>query len=89
MATEKIIPPKSKLDDTYTKTVRMQATGADGQTVRISIPRAVVQKEAKKHGLTLDQFLEQYRAEWRFNSFDGAYMLFAPINHQGEENAGT
>jgi len=85
MATENNIPPPEKLDDTYTKTVRMQATGADGKTIRISIPRVVVQKEAKKHNLSLDRFLELYRAEWRFNSFEGAYMLFVPI----EKNQGA
>ena len=79
MATENNIPPPEKLDDTYTKTVRMQATGADGKTIRISIPRVVVQKEAKKHDLPLDRFLGLFRAEWRFNSFEGAYMLFVPI----------
>lgn len=78
MQIDKPIPPEEKLEDTYTKTFRMQATGADGKTIRISIPREVVRKEAKKHSLTIKQFLREYRIEWRYNSFAGAYMLFVP-----------
>ena len=80
------VPSEKQLEDTYVKTFRMQATGADGQTTRVSVPRDVVRKEAKKHKLSVKQFLEQYRIEWRFNSFAGAYALFVPVP---EEKKGT
>jgi len=70
------MPSQEHLDDTYSKTFKMQATGADGKTIRISIPREVVRKEARKHNLSIAEFLEQYRVEWRYNSFAGAYMVF-------------
>lgn len=64
--------------DSYIKTFRMQATGADGQTIRVSVPRDVVRKEARKLGLSIEDFLKKYRIEWRYNSFAGAYALFVP-----------
>ena len=73
------IPSEEKLEDTYIKTFRMQATGADGETIRVSVPRDVVRKEARKFGLSIKQFLKKYRIEWRYNSFAGAYALFVPI----------
>ena len=71
------IPSKKKLLDTYTKTYRMQVAGF-GETVRTSIPREVVKREAHKKGLSIKEFVKHFRVEWRYNSFDGAYALFVP-----------
>ena len=74
------IPTPRKLEDTYTKTFRMQSAGADGKTIRISVPRDVVRKEARRMGLNIQEFLKSYRVEWRYDSFPGAYALFVPTN---------
>jgi len=70
------LPTKEELNDTYTKVFRMQATGADGQTVRVSVPREIVRREAKRHQMTIKEFLKHFRIEWRFNSFPGFYGVF-------------
>lgn len=77
------IPTPEKLNDTYIRTFRMQATGADGQTIRVSVPRDVVRKEARKHGMSMAQFLEHFRIEWRYNSFPGFYGCFVRMDSAG------
>jgi len=62
----------------YIKVYRMQATGADGDTVRVSVPREVVEKEARRLGLSIKQFVSHYRIQWLFNGFEGAWARFVP-----------
>lgn len=76
------IPTSEEIKDTYTKVFRMQATGADGQTVRVSVPREIVRREAKRHRLSIKQFLEHFCIEWRYNSFPGFYGIF--VNKDGK-----
>ncbi len=70
------IPTPEEINDTYTKVFRMQATGADGNTVRVSVPREIVRREAKRHKLSIKDFLKHFRIEWRYNSFPGFYGVF-------------
>jgi len=70
---------EDELQDVQTKIFRMQATGADKQTVRVSIPRYVVRRETEKRGISIEQFLEEYRIEWRYNGFEGARAVFVPV----------
>jgi len=82
----KLLPSEDELQDVHTKTFRMQATGADGRTVRVSIPRYVVRREADKRGLELEQFLEEFRIEWLYDGFDGAYARFVPAEKETDES---
>ena len=66
------------LQNTYTKTYRMQATGKGGETIRTSVPRAVVAREAKRRGMLVKEFIKKFRVEWSFNGFAGAYAQFVP-----------
>jgi len=69
-------PTEIDLSKAYTKTFKMQATGADGKTTRVSVPRDVVKKEARRLQLTVPEFLAKYRIEWKYNSFPGIYATF-------------
>ena len=69
----------------YIRTFKMQTTGADGNTVRISVPRDIVEREASKKGMSVKQFTQNFHIEWRFNSFDGAYMVFVPKEKTKDE----
>jgi len=71
------IPSESKLQDTYTKTYRMQIAGL-GETIRTSVPKEVVEKEAKRHGLKVEEFVKKFRVSWLYNGFDGAWARFVP-----------
>ena len=76
------IPSKKKLQDVYRKAYLMQAVGPDGNTIRTSVPRQVVEKEATRLKLTVEEFLDKYKVEWLFNSFPGVYGMFVPIEQK-------
>ncbi len=69
----------------YQKTYKMRRVGEDGLNVVVSIPPEVVEKEARKQGLTIRQFVEQFRVVAEFNSFEGIHYQFVPV----EEKANT
>ena len=55
----------------------MQIAGA-GKTIRTSMPREVVEREARIRGLSVDKFVKEFRVKWRYNNFDGAFASFIP-----------
>lgn len=57
----------------------MQAAGKDSKTTRVSLPRDVVNKEAKSRGLTFEEFIDTYKVEWLYDGFSGLYARFVPI----------
>jgi len=70
---------KETLTTNHIKNFRMQASGADGKTIRTSIPRDVIRKEAGKHYMSTEEFISKFRIEWRYNSFPGIYGTFVSI----------
>jgi len=65
-----------ELNDAYRKTYRLRRTGEDGQTVEASIPPEVIKKEARKRGLTREEFIEQFNVQWSYNAFEGMHLVF-------------
>ena len=80
------IPSKKKLQDTYRKAYLMQAVGIDDNTIRTSVPRQIVEKEARQLNISVVEFLEQYKVVWLFNSFPGAWAIFEPKKGKGDED---
>ena len=76
MSLEATFVPSEK--DTYTKTYRMQATGAGGKTIRTSVPSEIIEKEARRLGITVKEFVSHYRVMWLYNGFEGAWAKFVP-----------
>ena len=76
MSSEATFLPSEK--DTYTKTYRMQATGAAGKTIRTSVPSEIVEKEARRLGMSVKEFVTHYRVMWLYNGFEGAWAKFVP-----------
>ncbi len=46
---------------------RMHANGADGKTVRTTVPRLIVRVKAEKEGIDLNEFMSQYILEWNYD----------------------
>lgn len=84
MRTENI-PTDEKLQDTYIKIYRMQATGAGGETIRTSVPREIVEREARSRGLTVKEFVKQFKVCWLFNGFEGAWARFVKKENKEEQ----
>jgi len=76
MSEEEIKAPND--NDTYRKTYRIQATGAGGKTIRTSVPCEVVEKEARRRNMTIDEFVANFKVEWLYNGFEGAWARFIP-----------
>lgn len=63
------------VEDAYTKTYRMRLVGA-GSSVEATIPRAIVEREARKFKLSVEEFIKLFQVEYRFNDFGGAFLTF-------------
>ena len=53
------------------------------KSLEVTFPWGVVEKEAKSHGLTVDQFIKEYRVIAQFNGFQGVRYIFKK-NGDGE-----
>lgn len=62
--------------DAYRKRYKMRALGPDGLNTVVSIPRVVIEREAEKHRLTVEEFRQQFRAVAQFDNFDGVHYTF-------------
>ncbi len=72
----KVAVPTEK--DSYTKVYRIQVTGAGGKTIRTSVPSEVVEREARRRNLTIEEFVKSFKVQWLFNGFEGAWAKFIP-----------
>jgi len=68
--------------ENYQKTYKMRQQGEGGLNVVVSIPPEIIEKEARKRGITIDDFVKQFRVIACFNGFEGVLYRFVPA---GEE----
>ena len=61
----------------YQKPYKMRMAGR-GSAVEVTIPLLVIEREARKYGLTVTEFIDQFRAVAHFDSFEGVYYTFTP-----------
>lgn len=55
----------------------MRTTGTDNATYEVSIPKSLVEQEAKKAGVSVKEFFKLYRAEWFFgDGLPNAFISF-------------
>ncbi len=62
------------VQDAYTKSYKMRMVGPG--SLKATIPRAIVEREARKCKLSIGEFIKLYQVEYRFNDFDGAFIRF-------------
>ena len=63
--------------EAYEKNYRMRVINK--LNVVVSIPPEVVRREARKHKLTVEQFVEQFQVVAQYNSFEGIHYQFERI----------
>jgi len=71
------------IKDAYKRRYKMRALGENGMNIVVSLPRVVIEREAEKHGLTIPEFLEQFRAVAQFDNFEGVLYTFEEIEGAG------
>lgn len=68
-----------ELGDTYKKRYKIRALGEDGLNTVVSIPRPVIEREASKKHLSIEEFIKTHRAVAHYNNFDGVFYAFEKI----------
>ena len=65
--------------EAYRKEIRMRFAGVGA--VVITIPKPIIEKAARSKGLSIEEFIEKYRAVALYNNFDQFDMAyrFEPI----------
>jgi len=74
--------------DSYQRPYKMRSTGRDGLNTVVSIPPQVIERESRKRGITVQEFLESHSAVAQYDSFDGVFYSFEPNKKDGN-NVGT
>lgn len=64
---------------TYKKRYRMNVVGKDGATTTVAIPPEVIERKAEEAGLTVEEFIKQFRVVAHYNNFDGVFYAFEPM----------
>jgi len=68
-----------EMRDAYKRRYKMRALGQGGLNTVVSLPRVVIEREAEKRGLTIEKFIERFRAVAHYNNFDGVFYAFEEI----------
>ena len=66
----------------YRKSYKIRIVGTGG--IEVSLPRVVVERAARKHGLEVKEFVEKFKLVHLYNNFtgiDGAYR-FEPVSEE-------
>lgn len=71
------------IKDAYKRRYKMRAVGENGMNIVVSLPRVVIERETEKHGLTIPEFLEKFRAVAQFDNFEGVLYTFQEIEGAG------
>jgi len=66
----------AEIRDSYKRRYKMRALGEGGLNIVVSIPRVVIEREAEKRGLTISEFLAQFKAVAQYGSFEGVLYTF-------------
>lgn len=63
--------------DAYKKTYRLRlAQGKNVNSIEVTFPYDVVSKEARKYGLSIEEFIGQFHAIALYNGFEGVLYRF-------------
>lgn len=71
--------------DAYRKLyrIRLAQKGNSSRSFEVTFPFEVLDKEARKRGLTVEQFISKYQAVAQYNGFDGVIYQFEEIPQNG------
>ena len=50
--------------------------------MEVTLPKVVMVREARKHGLSLQEFVKQFRAVANFNGIDGILYQFELVENK-------
>jgi hypothetical protein len=70
---------------TFSKTYKLRKAGTGSKTIEVSIPPELIEREARKNNMTVDEFIENFEAVFLFNGLDGTFLKFSRkgVNNEG------
>ena len=71
-----------EIRDSYKRRYKMRAVGQEGLNIVVSIPRVVIEREAERRGLTVGEFLEQFKAVAQYDNFEGVRYTFEEVTEE-------
>lgn len=69
--------------DAYAKSYKMRMVGA-GSSLEATIPRAIVEREARRCNLSVEEFIRLYQVQYLYNDFGGAFLRFQRPGEDGK-----
>lgn len=64
-------------NNTYRKFYNLRlAQGDKAKSIEVTFPYDVIDKESRRHNITIREFIEQYYAVANYNGFDGVMYTF-------------
>lgn len=64
----------------YERAYRLRIAVTGRRSVEVTLPYEVIERKAKEQNLTVLEFVARFQAVAVFNSFDGVWCRFEPIN---------
>jgi len=71
------------VEDAYSKACKMRMVGPG--SLEATIPRAIVEREARRYKLSIEELIKLYQVEYLFNDFGGAFIRFRRQPSEDEE----
>ena len=66
----------------YRKVYRLRTSVRGKKSIEVTFPYEVVEKQAREHDLTVEEFLSTYQAIAQFNGGDGVHYTFERIEDE-------
>ena len=63
--------------DAYIKAYKVRLVGPG--SLEVTIPRVIVEREARRYSLSVEEFIQLFRVEYLFNDFGGAFVRFKKV----------
>lgn len=68
----------------YRKVYRLRVTVPGRNSIAVTFPFEVVEREARSRGLSIGEFLDSFQAIAEFDNFPGVRYTFEPIQKEEE-----
>ena len=75
----------AKIKDAYKRRYKMRVVGRGGKgglNILVSLPTIFIEREAERHALNLEEFIQQFRAVAQFGNFEGVLYTFEEIRKE-------
>lgn len=66
--------------DLYTKAYKMRTVGEGDRSIEVTLPRQVIERAARRRGMSIEQFIEMFRAVAHFGDLEEVRYTFEPAD---------